>query len=108
MLNERNLILTSNAISEVKHKILRERIELDFVIPCYSLHPVNLGSNKGRGIIIYIHSSIDNCVIQINPDINFSEVCFLEIRLGGGDDLLSVACTKFRLLPAHQRKAVLI
>ena len=52
------------------------------------MHPVNLDSNIGRGIIIYIHSSIDNCVIQINPDIKFSEVCLLEIRLCGGYNLL--------------------
>ena len=41
------------AICEVKPKILRERTELDYVIPGYSLHPVNLDSNIGRGIIIY-------------------------------------------------------
>ena len=67
------------AICEVKPKSPRERTELDYVI---------LDSNIGRGIIIYIHSSIDNCVIQINPDIKFSEVCLLEIRLCGGDILL--------------------
>ena len=52
------------------------------------MHPVNLDSNIVRGIIIYIHSSIDNCVIQINPDVKFSKVCLLEIRLCGGDNLL--------------------
>ena len=41
-----------------------------------------------RGTIIYIHSSIDNCVILINREIKFSEVCLLEIRLCGGDNLL--------------------
>ena len=46
------------------------------------LHPVNLDSNIGRGIIIYIPSSIDNCVIQINPGIK-CEVCLLEILLYG-------------------------
>ena len=76
------------AICEVKPKIPRERTELDHVIPDYSLHPVNLDSNTGRGIVIYIHSSIDNCVIQINPDIKFSEICLLEVRLCGGDNLL--------------------
>ena len=50
------------AICEVKPKIPRERIELDYVIPGYSLHPVNLHSNIGREII-YIDSSIDNCLI---------------------------------------------
>ena len=48
----------------------------------------NLDPNIGRGIKIYIQSSIDNCVILINRDIKFSEVCLLEIRLCGGDNLL--------------------
>ena len=61
------------AICEVKSKIPRERTELNYVVPGYSLHPLNLDSNIGRGII-YIYSSIDDCVIQINPDIKFSEV----------------------------------
>ena len=68
------------AICEVKSKIPRERTELNYVVPDYSLHPLNLDSNIGRRII-YIYSSIDNCVIQINPDIKFSEVWLLEIRL---------------------------
>ena len=51
------------AICEIKPKIPRERIELDYVILGYSLHSVNLDSNIGREIIIYIHSSIDNCLI---------------------------------------------
>ena len=76
------------AICEMKPKVPRERTELDYVIPGYSLHPVNLDSNIVRRIIIYIHSSIDNCVIQINPDVKFSKVCLLEIRLCGGDNLL--------------------
>ena len=76
------------AICEVKHKIPRERTELDYVIPGYSLHPVNLDSNIGRGIIIRIHSSIDNCVIHIHPDIKFGDVCLPKIRLCGGDNLI--------------------
>ena len=72
----------------VKSKISGERTKLDYVIPGYTLHPVNLDSNIAPGILIYIHSSIDNCVIQINPDIKFSEVCLLEIRLCGGNNLL--------------------
>ena len=51
-------------ICEVKPKIPREPTELDYVMPGYSVHPVNLDSNIGRGILIYIHYSIDNCVIQ--------------------------------------------
>ena len=76
------------AICKVKPKIPRKRIELDFVIPVYSLHSLNSDSDIGQGKIIYIHSSIDNCVIQINPVINFSEVCLLEIWLCGGNNLL--------------------
>ena len=67
------------AISEVKPKNLSKRTELDYVIPGYPLHPLNLDSNIGRVIVIYIHSSIEKRVIQINPDIKFSEVCLLEI-----------------------------
>ena len=96
------------AICGVKPKILRERTELDFVIPGYSLHPVNLDSNIGRGITIYIHTLVDNCVIQINPGITFSKVCLLEIRLCGWDNLLLVAFTEVRLLAAHQGKTKLI
>ena len=52
------------------------------------MHPVNLDSNIARGIIIYIHSSIDNWVIQINPDIKFGKACLLETQLWGGDNVL--------------------
>ena len=51
------------AICEVKSQIPKLRIELYYVIPGYSLHVVNLSLNIGRGLIISIHSSIDNCVI---------------------------------------------
>ena len=76
------------AICEVKPKIPREWAERVYAIPGYSLHPVNLDSNIGWGIIICIHSSIDNSLIQTNPDIKFSDVCILQIRLCGGDNLL--------------------
>ena len=76
------------AIREVKPKIPREKTELDYVIPGFSLNSVNLDSNIGRGITTYIHFSIDNCVNIINLDIKFSEVCLLEFRLCGGGNLL--------------------
>ena len=75
------------AICEVKHKIPRERTELHYVILGYSLFPVKLDLDIGRGIAIYIRSSIDNCIIQTNPDIKSGEVCLLEIRLCGGKNL---------------------
>ena len=94
-------------ICKVKPKIPRERTELDYVIPGYSLHPVNLDLSIGRGMIIYIHSSIDNCVIQINPDIKFSEV-YSKFDYVEGMIYSLVAFTEARLLPAHQRKTMLI
>ena len=45
---------------EVEPKIPREQTGLDYVIPGYSLHPVSLDSKIGRGILIHIHSSINN------------------------------------------------
>ena len=40
---------------DLKPKISRERTELDYVIPGYSFHPVNLNSNIRPGVIIYIY-----------------------------------------------------
>ena len=61
------------AICEVKPKIPREQTELDHVIPCYSLHPVNLDSNIGRGIITYTHFLIffHQCFVG---DFNFRNI----------------------------------
>ena len=73
------------AICEVKPTISRERKELDYVVPDYSLLSVNIDPNIRGVIMIFIHSSSDNCVIHINPDIKFSEVCLLQIRLCGRD-----------------------
>ena len=96
------------AICEVKRKIPRERTELDYVIPGYSLHPVNLDLSIRRGIIIYIHSSIDNCVIQINPNIKFSEICLPSFNYVEEIIYSLVVFTEARLLPANQRKTMLI
>ena len=73
------------AVCEVKPKNSSDRQLLDYCIPGYSLHPVNLDDNIGRGIAVFTHESMDKSVIQIKPDINFEEVCLLEIRLRGGD-----------------------
>ena len=75
-------------ICYVKPKNLSKRTELDYVIPDYSLHLVNLDSNIRRGIVIYTHSRIENCIIHMSPDIKFREVYLLKIRLWEGDDLL--------------------
>ena len=74
------------AICEVKPKNSRERH--DYNIPGFTLHPVNLDSSAGRGIAVYTHSSLDQSIIQIKPDLSFEEACLLEIRLRGGDLML--------------------
>ena len=74
------------AISEVKPKNSRERHVYD--IPGFTLHPVNLDTSIGRGIAVYTHSSLDQSVIHIKPDLSFQEACLLEIKLRGGDLML--------------------
>ena len=76
------------AVCELKPKTHNNRTEKDYHIPGYSIHPVNLDSNIGKGIAIYTHSSLDQSTVQIKPDFGFDEFCLLEIRLRGGDLLL--------------------
>ena len=74
------------AISEVKSK--QRTRTVDGNIPNYTLHPVNLTNNIGRGIAVYTHTSIDKSVIQIKSKIEYEEACLLEVRLRHGDTLL--------------------
>ena len=74
------------AVCEVKPKNSRERH--NYEIPGFSLHPMNLDTSVGRGIAVYTHSSLDQSVIQIKPDLSFQEVCLLEVKLRGGDLML--------------------
>ena len=78
------------AVCEVKPKNSMDRSLLDYNIPGFSLHPINLDENKekGRGIAVYTHESIEKSVIQITPEINFEEVCLLELKLRGCDTML--------------------
>lgn len=80
------------AVCEVKPKNARERREKDYEIPNYTLHPVNLDSDTGRGIAVYSHISLEKSTIQIIPNLIFEEVCLLEVRLRGGDMLLFGCC----------------
>ena len=47
------------AVSEVKHTNSNEWCNIDYDIPGYTLHPVNLDNDNGRGIAVYSHESID-------------------------------------------------
>ena len=80
------------AVCEVKPKNTCERSIKDYEIPNYTLHPVNLLNNVGRGIAVYTHQSLDKSTIQIKSNQEFEEVCLLEIRLRGGDTLLFACC----------------
>ena len=80
------------AVCEVKPKNTCERSKKDYEIPNYTLHPINLYNNEGRGIAVYTHQSLDKSTIQIRNNQDFQEVCLLEIRLRGGDTLLFGCC----------------
>ena len=80
------------AVCEVKPKTSSEYSRQDYEIPNYTLHPLNLDTNIGRGIALYSHASIDRSVIQVKPEVTCNEVCMLELRLRGGDSLLLGCC----------------
>ena len=76
------------AVSEVKPKNAAEREVLDYCIPDYSIHPVNLDSDIGRGIAIYTHNSMEKSTVEVKPNVKYDEACLLEIKLRGGDTML--------------------
>ena len=76
------------AVSEVKSKNGKDRIQDDYTIDGYTINPTNLVNEVGRGIIIYTHKSLDKSTIQVEVSNKFEEACLLEIRLRGGDVLL--------------------
>ena len=75
------------AICEVKPKNGAERTLQDYTMNGYVLHHTNIDSNVGRGIAIYVHSSIANLISQINTT-PFREACILEIYLQGTDTMV--------------------
>ena len=80
------------AVCEVKSKNPTDCNSLDYEIPNYTLHPVNLDNDSGRGIAFYSHASINRSVIQVTPEVTFNEVSMLELRLRGSDSLLIGCC----------------
>ena len=76
------------AICEVKSKNgkLRELIEYD--IEGFNMYHCNLDKENGRGIAVYVHSSVDKSIIQVKTDIKFEEYCLLDIKLRGADMML--------------------
>ena len=76
------------AICEVKPKNLIQLTDMDYKIPGYTLHPVNLDNDVGRGVAIYTIAALDKSVNHIDSYHKFEEVCLLEVRLRSGDVLL--------------------
>lgn len=76
------------AICEVKRKNKDILCKMDYDIPGYSLHPLNLDNDIGRGIAIFTIKALDKSVHQIKSNNDFEESCLLEVRLRGGDVLL--------------------
>ena len=80
------------AICEIKPKNSSDRSLKDYEIPNYSIHPVNLENDTGRGIAVYVHKSLEKSAIQVIPTHDFNEACLIEVRLRGGDMLLFGCC----------------
>ena len=76
------------AITEAKPKNCNKDYELEN----YSLHPINLENNKGRGIAVYIHKSLEKSCADITAAVDFDECCLIEVRLRGGDLMLFACC----------------
>ena len=76
------------AVSEVKQKNPNDVSVMDYDIHGYTLHPVNLDNEVGRGIAVYTKDALEKSVNQVDLDLRFDEVCLLEVRLRGGDVLL--------------------
>ena len=52
------------------------------------MYHCNLDKGNGRGIAVYVHSSVDKSIIQVKTDIKFEEYCLLDIKLRGADMML--------------------
>ena len=76
------------AISEVKLNNSSERTMIDYEILNYTLHSINLDKDIGRGMAVYSHVSIDKSMIEMRSDIQFDEMCLLELKLRGRGTLL--------------------
>lgn len=74
------------AITEVKPKNYRDITLADFIIDGYKMHPINVATRLGRGILIYVHESIK--VNDIELLMEYEESCWIEINLAKCNKLL--------------------
>ena len=78
------------AICEMKLKNnIRQRTIEDYAITGYTMFQTNLNIvNNRRGIAIYIHSSIEKSTTEVKLNIEYEEMCLVEIKLRSNDCLL--------------------
>eukprot|EP00111_Clytia_hemisphaerica_P003697 TCONS_00010596-protein len=77
------------AITEVNTKRVSERKDQDYSFENYSTpYKTNIGMKKRRGIIILVHNSIEQLILQIETKIRFEEVCLIEIEMQNKDTML--------------------
>jgi len=75
-------------VSEVKNKSSAKQLVIeDFQMPNFTLHPVNLTNNVGRGVAVHSHKSIDKSTVELIAPPKLEE-----IRLQGGDVMLFCCC----------------
>lgn len=77
------------AICEVKPKNKSEIKASEYNILGYTLYPVNLENDTGRGIAVFVKNEINSSICSIES--KFREAVLLEIKLKGGD-CLSFSC----------------
>ena len=92
------------AVCEVKQKNTAEISEMDYDIPGYPIHPINLDNDTGRGIEIYSKDALDKSVLQIDNDPSFEEVCLIEVRLRSGDIFFGCVYSKSNIVWLLQTK----
>ena len=81
------------AVNEVMPKNMSTpRDPVEFQIKGFKPFPLNLDAKQGRGMIIYIHESLEKSVTEIEVKSKFNEVIAIEIRLLSGDKLAFYCC----------------
>ena len=80
------------AVSEVSPKNKAAREEVEYHIDGFNTHSLNLDGNTGRGMLVYIHDSINKSVSTVEVKSQFSEVIGIEIKLVAGDKLVFYCC----------------
>ena len=77
-------------ICEATPKNPSDTTPVDYEITNFTLYPINLNNNIGRGIALYAHNSQKKSAIQVIPSQGFHEVCLIEVQLPGGDTFLTM------------------